>query len=354
MDSSARVLSRAAGPLNAPLMFIGEAPGRLGADASGIPFHGDKAGHNFEELLTYSGIQRAEIFVTNAALCNPRDASGNNAPPSKAEVRNCSAFLAEQIDLLQPKVVVTLGSVALEALKNVANHSAVLHQDVRKALAWHGRLLIPLYHPGQRAMLHRSMANQRADYQFVAEQLRRLAQKRKAARGKAKTDVMAVATALLADIQRISYFGLHKLFFLLEYEATKRLGHTLTSAFFIRQKDGPYCTDLHLQKLRKGISELIIQDKSGKLILALPSQGLFGPQNQRTVLPRESVDLIHTVTARYGSLDDSELKTRVYLTTPMRQMLKREKAELVNLTNAPIDFDTTGSIREALSLERLR
>jgi uracil-DNA glycosylase family 4 len=55
MKNSARVLSRVAGPIDAKIMFIGEAPGRLGADNSGIPFHGDKAGHNFEELLAGAG-----------------------------------------------------------------------------------------------------------------------------------------------------------------------------------------------------------------------------------------------------------------------------------------------------------
>ena len=81
MEGSKRVLNRAAGALNATIMFIGEAPGRLGADASEIPFHGDKAGHNFEELLEGASLSRADIFVTNAVLCNPKDENGNNAPP---------------------------------------------------------------------------------------------------------------------------------------------------------------------------------------------------------------------------------------------------------------------------------
>ena len=51
MTGSARVLSGAAGHLDSRIMFVGEAPGRLGADNSGIPFHGDTAGHNFEQLL---------------------------------------------------------------------------------------------------------------------------------------------------------------------------------------------------------------------------------------------------------------------------------------------------------------
>src|SRR5579872_1859340 len=86
MCNSRRVLSRSAGPLNAVIMFIGEAPGRLGADESGLPFHGDKAGHNFEALLRHVGLSRYDVFVTNAVLCNPRDTAGNNAPPSRQEL----------------------------------------------------------------------------------------------------------------------------------------------------------------------------------------------------------------------------------------------------------------------------
>src|SRR5687767_4808993 len=86
MVHSQRVLNHSSGSLGAQIMFIGEAPGRLGADNSGIPFHGDKAGHNFEELLEFAKLDRSNIFVTNAVLCNPRDEDGNNSTPTKIEV----------------------------------------------------------------------------------------------------------------------------------------------------------------------------------------------------------------------------------------------------------------------------
>ena len=89
MCNSQRVLNRSGGSLTADIMFIGEAPGRLGADNSCIPFHGDKSGHNFEELLDFAKIDRSKIFVTNAVLCNPRDDQGNNSTPTKQEVQNC-------------------------------------------------------------------------------------------------------------------------------------------------------------------------------------------------------------------------------------------------------------------------
>lgn len=342
MDGSARVLSRAAGPLAASLMFVGEAPGRLGADSSGIPFHGDKAGHNFEELLAYAGLRRADLFITNSVLCNPKDHLGNNATPMSSEVRNCSAFLRTQIELVRPQIVAPLGSTALNALREISDHSLSLQRDVRTASRWFGRIIVPLYHPGQRAMVHRSMANQRADYQFVAEQVRRVGRPKKSSVGKTKLDAIAVASALVKRLQKISYFALHKIFYLLEYEATRRLGRTLTSAFFIRQKDGPYCTDLHIQKLKKGMPNLHIQNKAGKLLLVAPSGGLFSSYDEKETLPPELLVLVQEVAAKYGALNDAELKSRVYLTSPMREILRTEKEQLLNLMNTPIEFNSRG------------
>ncbi|HSK67929.1 MAG TPA: uracil-DNA glycosylase family protein, partial [Candidatus Limnocylindria bacterium] len=97
-------------------MFIAEAPGRLGADRTAIPLAGDQSGRNFDRLLTAAELDRAEIFITNAVLCNPRDAAGRNAPPAAAELRNCAGFLAETLELLRPPLIVSLGTVALRAL----------------------------------------------------------------------------------------------------------------------------------------------------------------------------------------------------------------------------------------------
>jgi len=339
MDGSLRVLNRAAGPIDAPIMFIGEAPGRLGADTLGIPFHGDRAGHNFEELLKQAGIDRALVFVTNAALCNPKDDKGNNATPNRQEARNCSGHLRAQIDLIQPRVIVTLGAVALEALKNIEDHGLELQRDVRTANKWYGRLLVPLYHPGQRAMIHRSMANQRSDYQFVGERLGRLDQKVKKVLGAPKIEIRSLARLVLEGASPLSYFALHKLFYLVEYEAAKTLGRTFTSAFFIRQKDGPYCTDLHLEKLKKAIPGLKVHGSREKLMLVAPPRELFGiSAEDRGHLPADAAGIVKAVVSRYGKLSDAELKTKTYLTAPMRSLLRAEQTDLVNLYNAPIDL----------------
>src|SRR5882724_8509099 len=110
MCARAALLTSLNGPVDARVMFIGEAPGRKGADRTRQPFSGDQSGRNFDRFLESIGLPRAQIFITSAALCNPRSASGANRRPSSTEIRNCSEFLRRTI---QPSIIVTLGTVAL-------------------------------------------------------------------------------------------------------------------------------------------------------------------------------------------------------------------------------------------------
>ena len=115
MEGRRRVLSELNGPLLARVLFIAEAPGRLGGDKGGIPLTGDASGRNFLRYLSAAGLKREDVFVTNAALCNPRTERGTNAPPSASEIRACSAFLSRTLDIVQPAVIATLGTKALAA-----------------------------------------------------------------------------------------------------------------------------------------------------------------------------------------------------------------------------------------------
>lgn len=333
MSTSRRVLNRSAGLLNAPLMFIGEAPGRLGADKSEIPFHGDKAGHNFEGLLDFCGLDRSQIYVTNSILCNPKDKNGNNAPPNKSEINNCTDFLKRQIELIDPRLIVTLGITALSALKRIERHSISLKEHVRTSQKWFGRVLIPLYHPGQRAMAHRSQANQRSDYQFVSELFNRLNGYNIRHHSKTRGDVSEILNLIFHLKPKISYFSLHKIFYLIEYNYLKHFGQRLTKGFFIRQKDGPYCTDLHLTKLKKGIPGIQITNIKNKLYLYKNSSDLF--VNNETP---DLIAFINDLLIKYGNLSDAKLKNVVYLTQPMRKILRLEKNK-VNCFNAPIEMD---------------
>lgn len=159
-----RILSPANGGAGARVIFIGEAPGRLGGDRTGVPFSGDQSGRNFERLLAAANLTRAEVFITNAILCNPRDERGRNRGPSRQELASCGDLLTRQLALIAAPVVVTLGAVALKALDALAAHGLQLREVVGQAVSWQGRLLMPLYHPGPRAQLHRSFALQHDDF----------------------------------------------------------------------------------------------------------------------------------------------------------------------------------------------
>ncbi len=168
MCGRSAVLSQLNGPLTARIMFIGEAPGRKGADRTRIPFSGDQSGQNFDRYLASAGLTRDQIFITSAALCNPRSESGANRKPTQKEVATCSEFLSRTIALIDPRLVVTLGSVALAALKRIHYHEFTLKESAGKLLQWDGRLLLPIYHPSPQVLAsHRREAEQLQDYQLV-------------------------------------------------------------------------------------------------------------------------------------------------------------------------------------------
>ena len=168
MEGRTRALGPGNGPLDARVLFVAEAPGRLGAERTGVPLSGDQTGRNFDLFLMGAGISRGDVFVTNAVLCNPRKLDGRNDRPRSDELRNCSGHLRALIDLLDPPWVVSLGRAALDALDLIEPHALVLAHDVGLAAPWYGRRLVPLYHPGPRALIRRPAARQAADYVALA------------------------------------------------------------------------------------------------------------------------------------------------------------------------------------------
>ena len=170
MCERAAVLSELNGPIDARIMFIGEAPGRKGADQTRVPFSGDQSGKNFDRFLASIGLSREQIFITSAALCNPRTESGANRKPSRSELTNCSEFLRRTMEIVDPALVVTLGSVALDALKAIEPHDLTLRDSAAKIRCWHDRMLVPIYHPSPQVLAsHRREAQQLADYKVVAQ-----------------------------------------------------------------------------------------------------------------------------------------------------------------------------------------
>ena len=173
MCGRSAVLSELNGSIEAEVMFIGEAPGRKGADRTRVPFSGDQSGANFDRFLASIGLTREQIFITSAALCNPRAESGANRKPTKKELANCSGFLSRTIKLVDPRVIVTLGSVALEALKGIHYHELSLKESAAKIHTWDNRVLVPIYHPSPQVLAsHRRETQQLKDYQVVADAIR--------------------------------------------------------------------------------------------------------------------------------------------------------------------------------------
>ncbi|WP_213806913.1 uracil-DNA glycosylase [Granulicella sp. dw_53] len=126
------------GDPKARLMFVGEGPG-ADEDASGVPFVG-KAGQLLNNMINAMGLKREEVYIANVVKCRPPA----NRVPEPVEANTCSQFLLRQLDVVQPQVVVALGSTAASYLLGVKQSLAGLRGR------WHscrGAKLAVTYHP---------------------------------------------------------------------------------------------------------------------------------------------------------------------------------------------------------------
>ena len=129
---------------DAEIMFIGEAPG-ADEDARGEPFVG-RAGQLLTKIIETMGFAREEVYIANVLKSRPDMPSGapGNRPPTPQEMQNCLPFLIEQIQIVQPKVVVALGATAVEGLLGTRSTMRELRGR------WHafeGTPLMITYHP---------------------------------------------------------------------------------------------------------------------------------------------------------------------------------------------------------------
>ena len=123
---------------NADLMFVGEAPG-ADEDMQGEPFVG-RAGQLLTKIIEAMGYTRKDVYIANVLKCRPP----GNRNPEPDEVASCQPFLFRQIEAIQPKVMVALGTFAAQALLNTKDPIGRL-----RGRAWpcRGRLLVPTFHP---------------------------------------------------------------------------------------------------------------------------------------------------------------------------------------------------------------
>jgi DNA polymerase len=150
------------GDPNARLMLIGEAPGK-NEDLQGEPFVG-AAGALLDELLAGIGVSRSEVYIANVLKCRPP----GNRDPRPGEIDSCKGYLREQIRLIAPEVVVTLGNFATKLL--LRTETGITRLRGQRFDWWLGAVLVPTFHPA--AALRggeRVKAQMRDDFEIVSQ-----------------------------------------------------------------------------------------------------------------------------------------------------------------------------------------
>jgi uracil-DNA glycosylase family 4 len=154
------------GDPDADLMFIGEGPG-YHEDKQGEPFVG-AAGQLLNRMLSEIDTRREDVYIANVVKCRPP----GNRDPLPDEIEACSPWLAEQVDLIDPHIIVTLGNFATRyILERPASISRVRGQR----FIWRGRTVIPTFHPA--AVLHgggdasTQMQSLREDFRTIRDAL---------------------------------------------------------------------------------------------------------------------------------------------------------------------------------------
>ena len=155
-----------AGNADADLMFIGEAPGAE-EDRQGLPFVG-RAGAFLTELLEGIGMKREDVFIANVLKCRPP----GNRDPQPEEIDSCRPYLEQQVSLIQPRVICTLGNFATKLI--TANPTGIT--KVRGTAQEHviGRrpvYVMPLFHPAAGLRTPRVAEQLREDFQRISDLL---------------------------------------------------------------------------------------------------------------------------------------------------------------------------------------
>jgi len=148
------------GDERARVVFIGEAPGEK-EDLKGEPFVGP-AGKLLNELLAHAGLSRDEVYIANVVKCRPP----GNRNPEPVEIETCTPFLREQIRVINPDVLVTLGNFATKFVLKTETGITRLRGTVRTA----GRFtVLPIYHPAAAIYDRTKRHDLFADFATLAE-----------------------------------------------------------------------------------------------------------------------------------------------------------------------------------------
>ncbi len=155
-----------AGNANAELMFVGEAPG-ASEDERGLPFVG-RAGKLLETLLKEIGLERKDVFIANVLKCRPP----GNRDPLPLEIENCREYLYRQVELIQPRVICSLGNFSTKLLRDDPTGITRLHGKPQElTLGRRTVRLYPIFHPAAALYTPRMLETLREDFARLPELL---------------------------------------------------------------------------------------------------------------------------------------------------------------------------------------
>jgi uracil-DNA glycosylase len=148
-----------AGNADADLMFVGEAPG-ASEDQQGVPFVG-RAGKLLDTLLGEIGLARADVFIANVLKCRPP----GNRDPLPLEIENCREYLYRQVELIQPRVICSLGNFSTKLLRGDPTGITRLHGRAEElTLGARTVRLYPIFHPAAALYTPRMLETLREDF----------------------------------------------------------------------------------------------------------------------------------------------------------------------------------------------
>jgi DNA polymerase len=166
LSSTRQTVVFGSGNADADLMFVGEAPG-ANEDRQGLPFVG-QAGRLLDTLLGEIGLSRGDVFIANTLLCRPP----GNRDPLPQEIDNCQEFLFGKLELIEPRVVCTLGNFATKLLRGDPTGITRLHgrEEIRRIGPRNVRLY-PIYHPAAALYTPKMLEVLREDFHRIPELL---------------------------------------------------------------------------------------------------------------------------------------------------------------------------------------
>jgi len=155
-----------AGNADADLMFVGEAPG-ANEDRGGLPFIG-QAGRLLDRLLEEVGLVRGDVFIANVLKCRPP----GNRDPRPSEIDTCRDYLHRQVELIEPKVICTLGNFSTKLLRDDQTGISRVHgQPEVRLLGRRAVTILPIYHPAAALYTPRMLDTLRADFALLPDLL---------------------------------------------------------------------------------------------------------------------------------------------------------------------------------------